>query len=63
MRLLVLSLVLSLSASLIVNAQDGFVKGEPALAYWRLEAKGENIIILHGGHLHHTNTLGQNLML
>ncbi|KAA5539639.1 alpha/beta hydrolase [Adhaeribacter rhizoryzae] len=32
-----------------VYSQDGFIQGEPALAYWKVGSKAETIIVLHGG--------------
>jgi predicted alpha/beta-fold hydrolase len=33
----------------VANCQDGFIKGQPALAYWELGDNQDVVVVLHGG--------------
>lgn len=42
-------LAICLLINISCNGQDGFIEGEPALAYWKIGSKKEIVIVLHGG--------------
>ena len=42
-------LLLLITLSINSFAQDGFIPGKPALAYWSVGNKAETVIMLHGG--------------
>ena len=41
--------ILLVLGSEVVRCQEGFVKGEPSLAYWEVGTGDDVVIILHGG--------------
>lgn len=44
-----LTLAIFLLISITCKGQDGFIEGEPTLAYWKIGSKKEIVIVLHGG--------------